>query len=174
MSNQRNINTQATDIPANIDGETPPSVPTLRAHGWRIEPPVPPVEDGYTRTSTRPDGAPGLFIEGDGETGAWEVVDVLTADIEAQAGQAAAARIAGLAEAYGGAIVGLSMALDVLDYEMPCDSRMVLADLIGREMRGELTQAQHNAKAPLAALYLMLQGAGITDADIAAVKAVLP
>ena len=165
--NQRNIHTQATDIPANIDGETPPSVPTLRAHGWRIEPPVPPVEEGYVRQGIR-------LIECDGETGVWEVVDVLTADIESQASQAAAARIAGLAEAYGGAIVGLSMALDVLDYEIPCDSRMVLADLIGREMRGELSQAQHNAKATLAALYLMLQGAGITDDDIVAIKGVLP
>jgi hypothetical protein len=98
--NQRNIHTQAPDIPANIDGETPPSVPTLRAHGWRIEPPVPPVQDGYTRTSTRPDGAPGLFIEGDGETGAWEVVDRPNADIEAEKAAQAAAATAARAEAF--------------------------------------------------------------------------
>jgi hypothetical protein len=93
--NQRNIHTQATDIPANIDGETPPSEATLRAYGWRIEPPIPPIAEGYTRTSTRPDGAPGLLIEGDGVTGEWEVVDVLTADIEAaQAAENKAANIA--------------------------------------------------------------------------------
>jgi hypothetical protein len=110
-----------------------------------------------------------LLIEGDGETGEWQVVDVLALDIEAAADEAEQSRIAALAQEYGGAVTGLSVALGVVGHAIPCQSGAVLADLIGREMRGELTQAQHNAKATLAALYLMLQGAGVHDSDIAAI-----
>ena len=76
----RNIYTQSTDIPAQIGGTYNPDRATLLANGWREEPPVPPVADGYTRVSQR-------LVEGDGETGQWEIVDRLTADIDAEAEQ---------------------------------------------------------------------------------------
>jgi hypothetical protein len=47
------------------------------AAGYRVMPDPPPVQDGYTRVSIIP-------IEGDGVKGAWEVVDRLTSDIEAE------------------------------------------------------------------------------------------
>lgn len=77
----RNIHTQETQIPSRI-GPTAGvtwenSSQVLRDIGWRIEPPIPPVPDGFVRVSIR-------LVEGDGELGAWEVRDRPTSEIEAE------------------------------------------------------------------------------------------
>ena len=79
----RNLDTQSTDMPDNINGTTPPTEAQLIAAGWRHEPAIPAVEEGYSRQSI------GL-VEGDGRTGTWQIVDRLTSEIEAEAAAAQA------------------------------------------------------------------------------------
>jgi hypothetical protein len=85
----RNIETQSTQIPAKLGNVDNPNEATLLEKGWRYEPPVPPVADGYTRLSIR-------LIEGDGVTGAWEIVDRLTSEIAADQAAADKARMIAL------------------------------------------------------------------------------
>lgn len=80
----RNLDTQSTEIPAKIGNIQSPNEETLIGLGWRYEPAVPAVAEGYVRQSIR-------LVEGDGVTGAWEVVDRLQSEIAAEA---AAARLA--------------------------------------------------------------------------------
>lgn len=74
----KNIYTQSETIPAQIDGTYPPTREQLLMAGWRDVPELPVLADGNVRVSAR-------LVEGDGVTGAWEVVDRLAADIEAEA-----------------------------------------------------------------------------------------
>jgi len=60
-----------------VTGTYPPTEEQKRAAGWRDVPEQPPLEAGYTRVSS-------TFGEGDGVTGAWECVDRLTSEIEAE------------------------------------------------------------------------------------------
>lgn len=163
-----NLLTQSRDIPANVDGETPPSTQTLLRHGWRIEPTAPAVAEGYTRVSLR-------LVEGDGITGAWEVVDRLTAEIaqEQAAARVAAeqARIGGLAQAYGGLVTALSAYLARVGWSIPCEAAVVTEDLLGRDLTGQLTPDQKDAKANVADAYMLLTAAGLSNADITAVWA---
>jgi hypothetical protein len=76
---------ESADWP-NVIGATVNATPAqAQAEGWRNEPEVPPIADGYTRIGI-------AFIEGDGVTGAWQVVDRLTAEIEAEQAAAEAIR----------------------------------------------------------------------------------
>lgn len=76
-----NIYTQSTIIPNRIGNVDNPNAETLAAHGWRVMPPEPPIDAGYTRISI-------TAIEGDGINGQWQVVDRLKSEIEAEAAQA--------------------------------------------------------------------------------------
>jgi hypothetical protein len=72
----------------NVIGATINATPEqAQAAGWRDVPPQPPLEAGYTRVSS-------TFGEGDGVTGAWDVTDRLTEDIEAEAAAAKRAAMA--------------------------------------------------------------------------------
>lgn len=74
----KNIYTQSELVPDWIDGTYPPTREQLMAAGWREVPELPPLPDGYTRIAAK-------LVEGDGVTGAWQVTDRPTADIEAEA-----------------------------------------------------------------------------------------
>jgi hypothetical protein len=80
----RELSTQRTDRPAQIGNIQSPNDETLIARGWRYEPAVPAVAEGYVRQSIR-------LVEGDGRTGTWQIVDRLQSEIDAEA---AAARLA--------------------------------------------------------------------------------
>jgi hypothetical protein len=73
----RELTTQRTERPDAIGNVISPNDETLIARGWRYEPEVPPIAEGYTRLSIR-------LAEGDGRTGAWVVADRLTTEIEAE------------------------------------------------------------------------------------------
>ena len=83
----RNIITGETQIPTQLNGRQnvtwENSQAELIAVGWRIEPEAPELVANMTRISK-------TFVEGDGATGAWEVVDRLTSEIEAEAAEAQA------------------------------------------------------------------------------------
>jgi hypothetical protein len=66
-----------------IDGTTPPTEAQLQAAGWRDMPPEPELAAGFVRVSK-------TFAEGDGVTGAWEVVDQLQTELDAEAAAAEA------------------------------------------------------------------------------------
>jgi len=59
--------------------------------------------------------------------------------------------------------------LDILGYQLPGDSRTIMADIIRRSMAGQLTPAQNDARRDVTDVYLILSGSGITDAQINAV-----
>lgn len=84
-----NILTQETSIPTTAGGWMNVSWANqkemLKGMGWRIQGEKPALADGYQRVSE-------VAIEGDGETCAWQVVDRLTADIEAEQAQSEATR----------------------------------------------------------------------------------
>jgi hypothetical protein len=73
----RHLDTQSTEIPAQIGNVVSPNEETLIGLGWRYEPAIPPVAEGYVRQSIR-------LVEGDGVTGAWEVVDRLQSELDAE------------------------------------------------------------------------------------------
>ncbi len=83
----RNILTGETTLPTQLNGRQnvtwENSQEELVAAGWRIEPGAPELATNMTRISK-------TFIEGDGVTGAWEVVDRLTSEIDAEAAAAQA------------------------------------------------------------------------------------
>lgn len=78
LETQRDYDAIAEAELSRVTGTYPPTEEQKLAAGYRHEPPAPPLADGYTRVSMK-------LIEGDGVTGQWEVVDRLTADIEAEA-----------------------------------------------------------------------------------------
>jgi hypothetical protein len=78
-------------------------------------------------------------------------------------------RIAGLAAAYGQAVTALAGYLALVGWSIPCDSSLVMADLIARAAADTLDEKQRDAKSNVADLYLLLRGAGVTNADIAAI-----
>ena len=86
-----------------------PTPEQCREAGWRECPPLPDIAEGMTRI-----GEPRL-VEGDGVTGAWEVTDRPTAELEAEAAAAKRADmvarltpgIAALASAYRAALRAL-------------------------------------------------------------------
>jgi hypothetical protein len=87
-------------------------------------------------------------------------------------GEAAAAeqaRINGLAWKYGGLVGALSADLARVGWTIPCEAETVTADLLQRDLAGALTADQKDAKANVADTYMMLSGAGISNADIAAI-----
>jgi hypothetical protein len=145
-----------------IDGTTPPTEAQLQAHGWRDFPEKPELAAGCARVSCKP-------VEGDGVTGAWEVVDRLTSEIEAEAAAAEQARINGLAWKFGGLVGALAAYLARVGWAIPCEAEVVTADLLQRDLGGQLTPDQKDAKANVADTHMMLREAGISNADIAAI-----
>jgi Na+(H+)/acetate symporter ActP len=83
------------------------------------------------------------------------------------------ARVAALAQSYGGLVTALNARLSVVGWAIPCEAVAVTTDLITRTMQGELTTEQSLAKSDIANMYAMLQSAGVSDADIAAVWAMV-
>lgn len=74
----KNIITQEENIPTTIGQTTnitwDNSKELLKEIGWRLMPSLPELQEGFTRTSI-------VAVEGDGENGIWEVIDVITTDI---------------------------------------------------------------------------------------------
>lgn len=80
-----NIHTQSREVPNRIGGTYNPTVEMLRTEGWREEPELPPIADGYER-------GPVTYVEGDGVTAQAVYQDTLIADrlaAEAAANKAA-------------------------------------------------------------------------------------
>ncbi len=155
----KNINTQSTEMPDQIDGTYPPTREQLLAAGWRDEPPIPELQEGYTRLSIR-------LVEGDGVTGLWQCVDRLTPEIEAEAEQAEASRIVALAREYGGMVLALATYLSRVGWSIPCDASAVTADLLMRDLTDQLNAAQKEAKTNVADTYMLLTGVGVSHEDI--------
>ena len=61
------------------------------------------------------------------------------------------------------------MFLSKVGYSIPVDPATVTGDLLTRAIAGTLTAEQREAKANIADLYIYLQAAGLSNADIAAV-----
>ncbi len=137
-----------------------------QAAGWRDAGEPPAVEAGYVRQS-----------EGWSEAGGWQVVDRLQTEIDAeQAAETAAAetaRVNGLAWKYGGLVGALAAYLARVGWAIPCEAEAVTADLLQRDLSGQLTPDQKDAKANVADTYMLLSGAGLSNADIAAVWEVI-
>jgi hypothetical protein len=164
----RELATQRTDRPDKIGNIQSPNEETLIGLGWRHEPAIPPIADGYVRQSIR-------LVEGDGRTGQWEVVDRLQAQLDAEAAAAEQARIVGLAQSYGQLVGALAAYLARVGWSIPCEAAVVTADLLQRDLSGQLTADQKDAKANVADAYMLLTAAGLSNADIAAVwRAVKP
>jgi hypothetical protein len=168
----RHLDTQSTDIPAQIGNVVSPNEETLIGLRRRYEPEVPPIAEGYVRTSIR-------LVEGDGRTGTWEVVDRLQSELDAQelAEELAAeqARIGSLAQSYGQLVGALAAYLARVGWAIPCEAAAVTADMLQRDLAGTLTADQKDAKANVADAYMLLTAAGLSNADIAAVwQAVKP
>jgi hypothetical protein len=82
MAGYQNIHTGAKGLPERLGNTERPTFEQCLPIGVRIEPAEPEIAEGYTRTSIR-------LVEGDGRTGAWEVVDRLTSELDAEAAIAA-------------------------------------------------------------------------------------
>jgi hypothetical protein len=161
---KKNIHTGATleDWP-NVVGGTVNADPAMaQAIGWRDMPPEPELAAGSVRISK-------TFGEGDGVTGAWEVVDRLQTEIDAEAAAAEQARINGLAWKYGGLVGALAAYLARVGWSIPCEAAVVTADLLQRDLGGLLTADQKDAKANVADTYMLLTAAGLSNPDIAAI-----
>ena len=164
----RHLDTQSTEIPAQIGNVVSPNEETLIGLGWRYEPAIPPVAEGYVRQSIR-------LVEGDGRTGTWQIVDRLQSELDAEEAAAEQARIGGLAQAYGQLVGALAAYLARVGWAIPCEAATVTADLLQRDLAGTLTADQKEAKANVADTYMLLTAAGLSNADIAAVwQAVKP
>jgi hypothetical protein len=74
-----------------------------------------------------------------------------------------------LAGQIGDKVRSIARNLDILGYQLPGDSRTIMADIIRRSMAGQLTPAQNDARRDVTDVYLILSGSGITDAQINAV-----
>jgi hypothetical protein len=66
-----------SECPNPLNGIYNPPDELKHAAGYRVMPDPPPVQDGYTRVSIIP-------IEGDGVSGAWEVIDRSKAEMQAE------------------------------------------------------------------------------------------
>lgn len=100
-------------------------------------------------------------------------IDARAAEAEAAASAAEAARIGGLAQAYGGIVSALRMYLVIVGWDIPCEAAQVTVDLVQRAVSDTLTAEQVRAQGAIADLYTILQGAGVSNADIAAIWEVL-
>jgi hypothetical protein len=100
-------------------------------------------------------------------------VPICMTQVEYDAEQAAR-QAAELHEAYrqiGVSVTAIRTLLVSLGYDLPCDSTTVISELTHKALTGQLSVTQRDAKNDLADLYLMLRGAGVTDAQIASVWA---
>jgi len=138
----------------------------MQAAGWRIKPAMPPIADGETRIAA-------TFMDDDGTSGKWEVTDRLVAEVNAEAEQAEAQRIGALAQQYGALVGALAAYLARVGWSIPCEAAAVTADLLQRDLTGQLTADQKDAKSNVADTYMLLQAAGVSNADIAAIWEVI-
>jgi hypothetical protein len=97
-----------------------------------------------------------------------EIDAILAADAQA-AIDAEQARVAALAQSYGGIVAALRHYLVVVGWDIPCDAAQVTADLMARSIADTLTDDQVRAQGNIADLYILLQGQSVSNADIAAI-----
>lgn len=108
------------------------------------------------------------FLLGKGWRLATEAEVAAQALVDQEAAEdAEAARIAGLAQAWGGIVAALRQYLVVVGWDIPCSSQAVTVDLIQRAVADTLTAEQVRAQNAIADLYMLLQGQGVSNADIA-------
>ena len=80
-------------------------------------------------------------------------------------------RLAALADQIRDQVTSLTRNLRILGYSLPGDGRIIMTDVIRRSLAGQLTPPQQDARRDVTDVYLILQGSGITDAQINAVWA---
>jgi len=85
----------------------------------------------------------------------------------------AARQAEALASQIGDQVRSIARHLKTLGYSLPGDGRVIMADVIRRSMAGQLTDAQQDARRDATDVYLILMGAGVTDAQINAVWEVI-
>jgi hypothetical protein len=78
----QNIHTGDKGLPERLGNTEHPTFEQCLSIGVRVEPVIPPVAEGYVRQSIR-------LVEGDGRTGAWQCVDRLQSELDAEAAIAA-------------------------------------------------------------------------------------
>ena len=80
-------------------------------------------------------------------------------------------QLAPLVEQLRDQVTSLARNLRILGYTLPGDGRTIMADIIRRSLAGQLSAQQQDARRDVTDVYLILQGSGITDAQVNAVWA---
>jgi hypothetical protein len=143
------------------------AAPLIDATGdWHDSPPPRYEHEGVVWSS--PSAA--WLVENAGwrETTPEEIAAKESADAQA-AIDAEQARVASLAQSYGGIVAALRHYLVVVGWDIPCDATQVTADLMMRSIADTLTDDQVRAQGNIADLYILLQGQSVSNADIAAI-----